>query len=488
MSTTAQLSDAWLSSLHPEHVTADLSTRRHRPISAYSAQPRLAQRRSARPVPRSQPREECCVCLRRTSERTACGHALCGYCTRRLRRQICPYCRRDLESTQLSGGGAVSSTAPGGASDSAASTNRRDKAAESTDTTAEVAKFWDGLRRCSTLEDLHEAVATLAPCLKQQPPTVRRSLVSAATRRCCQLLLDGREWCSGSAEVAAASVPFLVGLHEDELLEPLREVQLAALDALVGVCSGGVSTRQRPQSGRREAVPLSARSRGTMVSATTTTSISAALLEKNVRQWAQRARLLGLLAEAGLLPVDGAASVASLLEGELRRRLESSTADDLLQLAAHLQNGGLWIARALLGSSESDGGTGRPAPVAECIRNIVDSALHMAEVTSGASGAASGAPARHALHQAGLVVSQTLGRKSESDHAARRMRPRSSQSQGRPASARGYGSVRRTTARHAPSECPDSPAAAPETVLDLPPEILEPIRARAMAPVGVLRI
>ena len=47
-------------------------------------------------------REECCVCLHRTRQRTACGHALCKHCLQRLRRSECPYCRQGLEKIEIS--------------------------------------------------------------------------------------------------------------------------------------------------------------------------------------------------------------------------------------------------------------------------------------------------------------------------------------------------------------------------------------------------
>ncbi|CAE8597870.1 unnamed protein product [Polarella glacialis] len=300
----------------------------------------LSDSRFPRRAPQSQPiatREECCVCLRRTCRRTPCGHALCGHCKQRLRRQECPYCRQELPPPQLSAdvanGEEVFLATAGGSSSSRQA-------------------GLGALRECDSFDFLHDVALDLSQDLCLRSPTDRQAILAAITRRCCQLLQRG--WRSISE--AIASVRFLVGLSEDGLLVPLHAVQLAVVDAVVGLYGRtGVS---RGRQSRRPAVPrpssaspaIARRMPAPTKCVATPTQTP---LAEFLRFWAQKARLLALVSESKLILADGVVAIAGLLEVALRRYLYGAAASDLQYGADQLAEGAASLERSLSAAGSS---------------------------------------------------------------------------------------------------------------------------------------
>lgn len=245
---------------------------------------------------------------------------------------------------------------------------------------------------------------------------VRQALILAATRQCIRLLRRGWD----SVEAAASTVPILIGLREDGLLSPLADVQQAALDALIGLCSPAPSRRAKtvgpPAPGSfaawTEGGPAEARTR------------PPSAIQLDVQRWAQQAQVFASLSEAGLLPPgDGPVRAAGVLEAELRRSLRAPTPQDLKRCAKNLAEGGSWLTRALNAESElplegltigeapspqlTPQRTSRLQAAPDSIRTIVAAALRSATDLDGDGPAA--AATREILHRVGLIEAEEFG-------------------------------------------------------------------------------
>ncbi|CAJ1439220.1 unnamed protein product [Effrenium voratum] len=229
-----------------------------------------------------------------------CRHPLCNHCFRRLRRPFCPYCRADLTRREVTGLALAAKPRE---------VSNQDLAL---------------LRRCETLEELHEAVLELAA---QTAFSARQSLRSAATRQSCWLL--GLGFASMARALSAARI--LTGLLEDGLLEASSTLQTALLDALLALCAPQVlrSGRARPSTARAAG---SARVRPRSAAC----GAIAAPRSPDLKDWLQKVALVvsfaGCLDESSLEP---------LLMAELRRVLEAATESELLSLQKELGQSGL---------------------------------------------------------------------------------------------------------------------------------------------------
>lgn len=297
----------------------------------------------------SSKREECCVCLCKTSHRTACGHSLCKRCVPRLRRPECPYCRRDLNVLLLT---EEDISNPVRAEEAIAASGADVAAAG-----VAAASLLQKLQRCRSFEQLHEVAFALKPSLQWQPPTLRRALLASTARRCCDLLHIG--WASVADGLAA--VPFLLDLREEQLLEPLHDVQLAALDALL-------------ELGRKAGA-------------------------HSFLRWSGLVTLLSKLAEAKLLSPEGHATASGLLEVELRRFVRVATAAELGNLAIPLAE----AVALLTAPPDGEAKVLQALQVPGRIRALLSDAVQLSDSLQGTAGLEA-AQARDALQAAGLLA------------------------------------------------------------------------------------
>jgi hypothetical protein len=267
---------------------------------------------------------------------------------------------------------------------------------------------------CTTLEALHETVLPLVPRLAGQPPTAKRAFLNGVTRRCCQLLRA----CGASIDTRT-ELGYVLGLHDDGLLSPIRDVELALLDVFLDLCSDGGDTAVTTP---RQSCQLQ----------------HAMLMKQTPVQelvrWPKHAELFAHLAERGLLLRDGARGVAKLLESDLSRRLRGVTIRELGETADALRQGGVCLARGLMASARCSceprqvSGS-RPSAFADLEACVVPEGLalptNICRVVSNSLGAAErrvGAKdgsvntARTALEAAGLLLQRSLDQPARRPH------------------------------------------------------------------------
>lgn len=276
---------------------------------------------------------ECCVCLRSTSRSTECGHPLCSYCRRRLRRLECPYCRQALPDPKE---GVLQSLQKG------------------LELYTQAVEDLGSLRLCHDFQSLHEVALGLVAGPGQQLVSVQRARAAAVTRRCCSLLEQG----FASVQDAKAAAKYLAGLREDGLLHPLRSVQQAVRNALLDLYS------------RREPPPTIAPGPHPADRGSCDRERSDKGRMAKVRGWLTKAALMAVYREAGVVEDKAEEEMGGILKVALRSCLAGASHEELLAALDLILNG-----------TSGLGGVARRAA-----RPAVEDALQLAECCAAALG------------------------------------------------------------------------------------------------------